>query len=217
MQKPSISDYIIKETPKWIAVNKPAGLIVERSPFESITVESLLWNYLGKKVKKPYVGVIHRLDRVTSGVLLFAKKKQTLKAINAQFQHRKIRKVYLALLEKRPPQDRGDLKHYLVKDQQNKKAIIHDHEVANSQSCTLRYRFLKSTDQGFLVEVLPFTGRFHQIRAQMAAIGCPIVGDEKYGASTFFGGKAIGLHAWKLTFFDPQDQQPVLLESKADF
>ncbi len=193
---------ILKETKHWLAINKRAGLITERSPYESPTVEDLVWDYLLESKPKPYLGIVHRLDRVTSGVLLLAKKKSVLKLLNAQFSERIVQKTYLALVEKKPPQSQARLVHWLEKDQLNKRAIIHFSPNGKSSECSLRYRVLEEKEQGVLLEIQPKTGKFHQIRAQLSAIGCPIVGDEKYGSSIPYPDRKIALHAWKLRFQD---------------
>lgn len=196
--------HILKETAHWIAINKPAGLISERSRYESPTVEDLVWQHLLAQQKKPFLGVVHRLDRVTSGVLIFAKKKSTLKALNAQFRERKVQKTYLALVKNKPPKVQATLVHWLEKNQANKRAIIHEKRHTKAQEVRLRYRILETADKGFLLEIQPKTGKFHQIRAQLSAIGCPIVGDEKYSAITEYNERKIALHAWKLRFQHPQ-------------
>jgi len=219
---------IVEETPLYIVVNKRAGLITERNPFEKITVESLVEEYLTSGKRTPYklegnqinpkgkrnfkapskskkaafVGVVHRLDRVTSGAMVFAKKKSSLKKLNEMLQARRVKKTYLAILEKAPPHNQGTLRHYLVKNQKAKRADLYKDERPGSLQCTLSYEVIKSSANSTLVKVELGTGRFHQIRAQFAFIGCPIVGDEKYGATKKHLPLAICLHAWKLEFKD---------------
>lgn len=229
---------IIEETSQFIIVNKRAGLITERNPFERITVESLVEEYLQTGIRKPYslqnnqlksvakgkkrspkaptksskapfVGIVHRLDRVTSGAMVFAKKKSSLKKLNDQWSRRKIQKTYLAIIENAPPHSQGTLRHYLVKNQKNKRADVHDQEVNGSQQCTLSYKLIKSGSNGHLLQIDLPTGRFHQIRAQLGYIGCPIIGDEKYNAKKSYLPLAICLHAWKLQFRDPVSNEEV--------
>jgi 23S rRNA pseudouridine1911/1915/1917 synthase len=201
---------IIIETPHWLTVNKPAGMIVERNPWEA-SVESVVLEYLHTQsnAKNPFLGIVHRLDRVTSGVLLMAKKRSALKELNRQFAERQVKKTYLAMVEKAPPAATGELIHWLVKDQLNKRALIFETPGENAVECRLVYRLLESVEKGRLLEIEPQTGKFHQIRAQLAAIGCPIVGDEKYGAAKPYRPKAIALHAWKLQFLDPVSRERV--------
>lgn len=229
---------IIEETAQFIIINKRAGLITERNPFEIITAESLVEEYFQTGVRKPYslennqvksiskdrkrapkapaksskapfVGVVHRLDRVTSGAMVFAKKKNSLKKLNDQWSRRKIQKTYLAIVENAPPHPQGTLRHYLVKNQKEKRADIHEKEVKDSQQCTLSYKVLKSGGNGHLLQIDLPTGRFHQIRAQLSYIGCPIIGDAKYGAKRSHLPLAICLHAWKLEFRDPISNEEV--------
>ena len=199
---------IIIETTHFLALNKPAGLIVERNPWEP-SVESIVYEYLQRQRPKPFLGVVHRLDRVTLGVLLMAQKKSALKELNRQFAERQIKKIYLAVVEQAPPASEGKLEHWLFKDQPNKRAVVFEQQRKDTVFCSLSYRTL---GEG-LLEIRPDTGKFHQIRAQLAAIGCPIVGDGAYGAQTSYQPNAIMLHAWKLGFKDPQNGEAVLLEA----
>ena len=204
---------IIKETPGWLAVNTPAGIQVERNPFGP-SVESLAYAHLAKKKRNPYVGIVHRLDRVTTGVVLVAKKKATLKELNEQFRLRKVRKTYLAMVDKAPPQAEATLTHWLEKDQQEKRAQVVDTASGQGSECTLSYRQLWVDDNGrALLEVKPITGRYHQIRAQLSAIGCPVAGDMHYGASTSYQPNHIMLHAWKLAFSDPGSKERLEVEA----
>ena len=193
---------IIKETEDWIVVSKPAGLVVEKSPFYP-SLEQYLFEYLSQKKKKPFVGVVHRLDRFVSGVIIFAKKKSILKKLNASFQFKKVSKSYKAILENKPPFEKGTLTNWLEKDQKNKKAIVHPNQNSKGKQSILKYQFLEELGGGFLVEIKLVTGRFHQIRAQFGAIDCPIVGDEKYGAKTDFKKEGIALHSFRLEFPEP--------------
>lgn len=195
---------IIKETPYWVAAHKPAGMIVERNPFESPTLEDVVLEHLQVKRRSPFLGIVHRLDKVTSGVVLMAKKKSALKHLNRQFQERTVEKLYLALISGIPTEKEGVLSHWLIKDQQEKRAIISDTEVEHAKQARLRFRVLATMKEQALLEVELLTGRYHQIRAQLAAIGHPIIGDSKYDPNSLEYTKAIALHARKLTFDDPQ-------------
>lgn len=198
---------------KWLlAINKPAGLVVEQAPhFPS--VEDWAQHYISKYEKKTYVGIIHRLDRSVSGALLLAKRKAALKDLNEQFRERRVQKTYLALVENEPPQAQGTLTHWLRKDQAAKKALVFDKKVKDSVECRLDYKIAGKNDAGFILEIQLHTGKFHQIRAQLAAIGCPILGDSKYGAILPYQPEAIALHAWRLSFLDPLTSDQILLEA----
>jgi 23S rRNA pseudouridine1911/1915/1917 synthase len=205
---------ILLETNHFLALNKPSGIIVEKNPYEP-SVEDWAWEYLQKTTKKPYLGIIHRLDRVTSGVLLLAKKKSFLKALNEQFRLRKVQKTYQAVVENKPELSAANLVHFLAKDQQNKRAIILENAEKGAQEVKLHYRILKEINGQFLLEIHPKTGKFHQIRAQLAAIGCPILNDEKYGAELIADKRTIALHAAQLTFIHPISNEKIYI--KADY
>src|SRR5690606_20990263 len=191
---------IVHENNDYIVVNKSAGLISEKSPYESNTVEDQVFNHLLKKKPKPYVGVIHRLDRVTSGILIFAKKKSVLVEFNELFSSRKVQKTYLALVKNKPLKNKDSLTNFLVKNTLQKRADIVPSQSKDSQKCMLSYKVIGKNEFGYLLEVKPKTGRFHQIRAQLAHIGLPIVGDDKYGDDQHYFPLAICLHAWKLSY-----------------
>ncbi len=191
---------IVHENNDFIVVNKQAGLISEKSPFEAITVESKVHKHLLEKKRKAFIGVIHRLDRVTSGVLIFAKKKGILVAFNKLFSKREIQKTYLAIVQNEPPKDRGELLNYLVKNNLDKRADVEQSASKEAKESILTYKVIAKNNFGYLLEVKPKTGRFHQIRAQLAHIGLPIIGDEKYGSTKEYQNLSVCLHAWKLTY-----------------
>ncbi|MEZ4885017.1 MAG: RNA pseudouridine synthase [Chitinophagales bacterium] len=217
MTKIPFKTIILKETPQYLVINKPAGLIVEKNPYESPTIEEMALQYLQNTKPNAYLGIVHRLDRVTSGVLLLAKKKSTLKAFNEQFSRRQVRKTYLALVENPPSKPQDTLIHWLQKDLKNKKALLSKTPIKNASECRLHYQLLQKTEKGYLLEIQPHTGKFHQIRAQLAAIGCPIVGDQKYGASSDFGVNSIALHASKLKFRDTVSGEWEEIEAQSTF
>lgn len=188
---------------KWVlAVNKPAGVVVEHARHYP-SVEDWAVAYVGRQERKPYIGIVHRLDRPVSGVLLLAKRKAALKDLNAQFRERRVEKIYLATVENAPPKSSDTITHWLQKDQREKRAITFAEPQSDATACRLYYKFIGQNKEGFVLEVHPHSGKFHQIRAQLAAIGCPIIGDEKYGATLSYETETIALHAWKLRFNDP--------------
>jgi len=192
---------ILHETKDYLVVNKPSGLITESNPYED-SLEDQVHSYLSKSVKNVFVGVVHRLDRVTSGVILFAKKKSALKYFNAQLESKSIQKTYLAVVEGELSESKATLSHFLRKDQKKKLAVIYKTRESNSKPCSLTYKKIKQVDNLSLLEIKPQTGRFHQIRAQLAYIGTPIYGDEKYGSKQEYFKNQVCLHAWKLRFKD---------------
>ncbi|MEB8327748.1 RNA pseudouridine synthase [Flavobacteriaceae bacterium KMM 6897] len=191
---------VVHENNDYIVVNKMAGLISEKSLYEDCTVEDQVLNHLLKNKRKPYIGIIHRLDRVTSGVLIFAKKKSILVEFNDLFSSRKVQKTYLAIVKKKPPKNKGNLVNFLVKNNLEKRADIVQSKSKDSLDCILSYQVIDKNDFGYLLEIKPKTGRFHQIRAQLANIGLPIIGDEKYGSDQAYYPLSVCLHAWKLTY-----------------
>ncbi|WP_024480441.1 RluA family pseudouridine synthase [Cellulophaga baltica] len=191
---------VIEESNDYIVVNKAAGYISEKNPYENNTMEDQVFAHLVKCKSKPYIGVIHRLDRVTSGVLIFAKKKKVLVAFNELFSSRKVQKTYLAIVKDKPAKDTGVLVNFLVKNNLEKRADIVAVKSKQSLDCNLNYKLMAKNDFGYLLEVKPKTGRFHQIRAQLAHLGVPIIGDEKYGSDQTYFPLSVGLHAWKLTY-----------------
>lgn len=215
---------IIFEDYYLLAINKPAGLSSEsgKERHPSAEHEALLYftkalqqHSTSKRLKEtPYLRAVHRLDRVSSGVLLFAKTKQALQALMQQFEQRSVQKVYHAVLEKQPPSPSGQLLHWLLKDDTGRKALVSDVQVRNSQQALLEYKTLSVAPKSVLVEVYPSTGRFHQIRAQFAHVGCPIAGDIAYGGRPWKEYQ-IKLHAQRLTFHHPKTGAPMTLEAPA--
>jgi 23S rRNA pseudouridine1911/1915/1917 synthase len=195
-----------------IAVNKPAGLRTEGSPgMESEVSKYLRETYPWKK--QLITGVVHRLDRQVSGVLLFAKTPMALKVLNRQFEQRPVQKTYAAILEKKPPETNGELRHWLVKDEKNRKAIVGTPKNRQAKECILRYETIAAFENLCLVKIALLTGRYHQIRAQMSATGCPILGDEKYGAQSMTGQQAIYLHSNELVVLHPKTGEMLRLEA----
>ncbi|REG88196.1 RluA family pseudouridine synthase [Winogradskyella sediminis] len=204
---------IINDNNDFIVVNKTAGLITEKSLYENLTIEDQVFQHILKTKRKPYVGVIHRLDRVTSGVLIFAKKKSILSSFNTLFSSRKVHKTYLAIVKNKPSKSSGNLVNFLVKNTLEKKADIVKSKTKQSLNCRLSYKVMDQNDFGYLLEIRPKTGRFHQIRAQLAHIGLPIIGDEKYGSDQSYYPLSVCLHAWKLSYKDVNSEELITFEA----
>lgn len=147
----------------------------------------------------------HRLDKPVSGALLIARKRSTLKVLNEMFALRQIEKKYLAIVSTPPPNAEGELKHWLIKDEEGKRAKIYDARTQLSVEVKLKYKTLQQKNGNTLLEIDLLTGKYHQIRAQLAHIGLPIVGDEKYGSTQKYVPNALALHASQLTFKHPTD------------
>ena len=198
---------VVHENNDYIVVNKMAGLISEKSPYEDCTVEDQVFNHLLKSKRKPFVGVIHRLDRVTSGVLVFAKKKSVLTEFNDLLFSRKAQKTYLAIVKNNPPKKKENLINFLVKNNREKRADIIQSKSKDSLDSSLSYQVIGKNDFGYLLEIKPKTGRFHQIRAQLSNIGLPIIGDVKYSSDQEYFPFSICLHAWKFTYQVPGSKE----------
>ncbi|MBK7872969.1 MAG: RluA family pseudouridine synthase [Saprospiraceae bacterium] len=202
---------------KWLlAINKPAGLLVEHSAYYP-SVEDWAKSYIAKQEKQPFVGIVHRLDRAVSGVLMIAKRKAALQNLHEQFRERQVQKTYLTLVEKMPPDENGMLTHWLRKDLPSIKAFIFDKPTENTQECRLSYRVVEKKSIGILMEIDLHTGKFHQIRAQLAHIGCPILGDIKYGSTVSYQPDAIALHAWRLRVAEPMNGEILTIEAPIPF
>lgn len=195
---------VLEETPHWLVINKPAGLNVEVL-WDYPSVEKQVQEYLKQNSRRqdPYLGIVHRLDRPVSGALVLAKKKSSLRFLNQQFAERRVQKIYWAVCSGRPPATSGTLEHHLVKDQQQKRSFAFTEARKGSSPAKLSYRVIHSQDDQTWMEVRLHTGKYHQIRVQMAAIDCPIVGDQKYGSTLIDEKDCIALHARRLRFADP--------------
>ena len=186
---------VLFESNQLLVVQKPAGIITEDNPFEANNLEANCRTYLKQKINDPYLGVVHRLDRVTSGVVIFAKKRGTLITLNRWFEKRQIQKTYWAITATAPEKTNDTLTNYLLTDPKSKKALVVHPKVKGAKKAELSFKVLSSMNDHYLLEIKPKTGRFHQIRAQLSHIGCPIIGDEKYGSTTPYENLQIGLHA----------------------
>lgn len=195
----AIGDAVLYKNHHLIAFNKPNGLAVQPDQTED---PSLL--QLGSTYCKTKLHLIHRLDRPVSGVVLYAKRKDAMKELHKQFRERTLSKTYLALTANMPPQEEGELVHFLKKAKGKHSTIIVDKADESTQEARLTYKILGKSDRYFLLQVELQTGRYHQIRAQLAHIGCPIRGDAKYGFRRRNPDRSIDLHAWQLKFAHPR-------------
>ena len=200
-----------------IGINKRVGDIVQGDKTGDTPLSEHLKAYLKKKYNKPgeaYLGVVHRLDRPTTGVVLFAKTSKALSRLNAMFADKaQVQKTYWALVDAIPPATEGTLTHWLVRNEKQNKSVAHNKEVQQSKKAVLHYKLLKSFDHYHLLEIDLITGRHHQIRAQLAAIGLHIKGDLKYGAKRSNPDGGICLHAYKLTFEHPVKKEVISIEA----
>ena len=206
---------IIAQSEGLLVIEKPAGMNVERWPgFRS--VEDWAWQYLSATRKRPFVGIIHRLDRPVSGLLLLATSKRSLIDYNAVFREKRVQKQYIALTSA-VPEGQGWLEHWLRKDQLLKRAVVVKNAAearrSGASQVRLRYELIGQEKEGFLLKINPEGGKYHQIRAQLAAAAAPIVGDHLYGSQQSFLPDAIALHASQLVFDGDTNQLPFSYQS----
>ncbi len=189
-----------------IAVNKRSGDIVQTDKTEDTPLIEHVRDYIQEKYHKPgkaFVGVIHRIDRPVSGVVLFARTSKAQERMNELFKERKIKKTYWAVVKNKPAEETGSLIHFLKKDAEKNKSRAYLKEMDGTSRSWLDYKLIAESDKYFLLEITPHTGRHHQIRVQLAAIGSPIKGDVKYGFDRPNEGGFIHLHARQLNFIHP--------------
>ncbi len=205
--------HILYEDNHIIIVNKRVGDIVQGDKTGDVPLSDKVKSYLKERYAKPgevFLGVVHRLDRPASGALLFARTSKALSRLNQLFaSHGEVRKTYWAIVCNEPPQEQATLTHWLTRTEKNNTAHAYDREVAGSRKAVLDYKVIGRTERYWLLEVLLHTGRHHQIRCQLARIGCPIRGDLKYGAPRSNPDGGISLHARRLTFRHPVSQELV--------
>ena len=197
---------ILFEDNHLIVINKKPSEIVQGDKTGDKTMPDTIKEYLKVKYNKPgnvFCGVIHRLDRPTSGAVVFARTSKGLERMNAQFREKETNKVYWAIVEQKPEKPVGSLVHFLKKNETKNKSFVTDSEKGGAKEAKLTYQLIASSDRYYLLEITLETGRHHQIRAQLAAIGCFIKGDIKYGAKRSNEDGSICLHARRLTINHP--------------
>jgi len=205
---------ILYEDNHIIAVNKMPSDIVQSDRTGDPTLADRVRDYLRSAYGKPgkvFVGIPHRLDRPTSGVVLFARTDKALARLSELFREGGVRKTYWAVVAERPPADQGSLVHWLRRNQTQNKSYPVDGPGGGAQEARLSYRLVLSTDRYHLLEIALETGRHHQIRAQLAAVGCHIKGDLKYGAARSNPGGGIHLHARRAELTHPVRHTPLVI------
>lgn len=220
-----IASRILYEDNHFVVVNKLCSEIVQGDKSGDEPLLEGVRSFIKKRDKKPgnvFLGAPHRLDRPTSGIVIFAKTDKGLSRMSELFKEKRIRKIYWAVLDALPPEQDGELRHYLVRDRKKNKSFASDNPKGggkgkNSQGSgkaqlsRLSYRVLSASDNYYLVEVDLLTGRHHQIRAQFAALGCHVKGDIKYGARRTNKDGGIHLHARRVEFMHPIKNEQVII------
>lgn len=207
---------ILYEDNHLLVINKSAGVLVQGDATGDKPLVELCKEYIKEKYQKPgevFLGVVHRLDRPVSGVVVFARTSKALERMNELFRNKETKKTYWALVGNKPNQPEGTLIHWLVKDEKKNKTTAFKKEHPQGQRSELSYRHLISKSGMHLLEVQPVTGRPHQIRVQLASMGCPIVGDVKYGFEVGNADNSICLLARQLQFIHPVKKEPLTIQA----
>jgi len=207
---------ILFEDNHLLVVNKPAGVLVQGDKTGDTPLVEMGKRYIKEKYDKPgavFLGVVHRLDRPVSGATVLARTSKALSRMNRLFQSREVEKKYWAVSHKAPPAPEGKLVHWLEKDSRRNVTQAYQQERAGAKRAELDYRMLAQKLGMCLLEVYPLTGRPHQIRVQLAAMGCPIAGDLKYGFPAAHPDQNISLHARQLSFIHPVRKEPLVIEA----
>ncbi|MCF6367159.1 MAG: RNA pseudouridine synthase [Bacteroidales bacterium] len=205
---------IIYEDNHLIIANKKPGDIVQGDKTGDKTLADDIKDYIKQKHNKPgdvFLGIAHRLDRPTSGIVIFARTSKALARINKMFAEKEINKTYIAIVDKKPPKQKDTITHYLVRNRKQNKSYANNKEVSNSKKAMLTYEIKIKSDKYYLLEIKLHTGRHHQIRAQLAKIGCNIKGDLKYGFPRSNPDGGICLHAYKTEFLHPVKRENIIL------
>jgi 23S rRNA pseudouridine1911/1915/1917 synthase len=207
---------ILYEDNHIIAVNKRPGDIVQGDKTGDAPLSDFVKDYVKEKYNKPgevFLGTVHRLDRPVSGIVLFARTSKALTRLNEMFREREIQKTYWAVVKGSPRITSQTLVHYLVKNEQKNMSKAFSDPAPNRLKCELEYKVIQKIDNYSLLEVNPLTGRHHQIRVQLSAIGCPIKGDVKYGFNRTNSNASIHLHARKIEFIHPIKKEKLIIEA----
>lgn len=206
---------VLYEDNHCLAVAKPAGLLVQGDHTGDRVLVDLAKSYVRERYDKPgevYLSAVHRLDRPVSGIVLLARTSKAAARLSAQFRDERVRKIYHAVVESTPARGAGELEHFLRKDPRTNRTTVVESDEEGARRAHLRYRVVRRLASGALLEVQPHTGRSHQIRVQLAAVGAVIVGDVRYGSERRLG-HWIALHASELEFEHPTRRERVTLRA----
>ncbi len=199
-----------------IIVNKRSSDLVQGDGTGDEPLDDIVRAYIREKYNKPgevFLGVVHRLDRPVSGCVVYARTSKALSRLSELFRTREVRKTYWAIVSERPPAEEGTLSSYLKKNESQNKSYVYNTEVKGSKLAELSYRVLARSERYYLVEVDLQTGRHHQIRAQLAAAGCPIKGDLKYGSKRSNEGGGISFDSRRVSFVHPVKKEEITVEA----
>lgn len=205
---------VVYEDNHIIVVNKDSGEIVQGDKTGDTPLSDIVKEYIRQKYNKPgnvFLGVVHRLDRPVSGLVVFAKTSKALTRLNEMFRTNSVHKTYWAITRNTPPQPSGRLEQWIVRNEKQNKSYVYNREVPNSKKAVLEYSTIGASDNYTLIEVRLMTGRHHQIRCQLAAMGCPIKGDLKYGARRSNPDGSISLMSRHVEFIHPVSKETVSL------
>ncbi|NOY36802.1 MAG: RluA family pseudouridine synthase [Chlorobi bacterium] len=208
---------ILYEDNHLIAVNKSPADLVQSDKTGDASLDEVVKSYIKKKYNKPgdvFLGVIHRLDRPVSGIVLYARTSKALSRMNELFRNREINKKYWAIVEGKPPAEEETLEHFLVRNRQQNKSYAYNKQVKGSKLAQLHYRLTGRGQKYYFLEIDLLTGRHHQIRAQLARIGCVIKGDLKYGAARSNNDGGISLHARSICFKHPVKKEEMVITAE---
>lgn len=212
-----LASQVLYEDNHILVVNKLPSQIVQGDKTGDIPLSELFKEYIKIKYSKPgevFLGVVHRLDRPVSGVVLFARTSKALSRLNEMLKNREIKKTYWAVVKNQPPLHHDNLVHYILRDETRNKSFIVPEKTKNAQRAELNYLLLNKSNSYYLLEVDLLTGRHHQIRAQLSFIGCPIKGDLKYGFSRSNPDGSIHLHARQIIFQHPVKKETLSIQAK---
>ena len=205
---------VVYEDNHIVVVNKTSSEIVQGDKTGDTPLSEMVKQYLKEKYNKPgnvFIGVTHRLDRPVSGLVVFAKTSKALPRLNEMFRNGEVKKTYWAIVKECPKETEGELVHYLVRNEKQNKSYAYDKEVKNSKKAVLHYKLIGHSQNYYLLEVDLKTGRHHQIRCQLAKMGCPIKGDLKYGSPRSSPDGSICLHARTVQFVHPVSKEMIRL------
>lgn len=211
-----LKNIILYEDNHIIIVNKPACIPVQEDKSSDQPLTDIIKQYIKVTYSKPgdaFLGVIHRLDRPVSGVVIFARTSKALVRLNEMMKNRQIRKIYWAVVKNKPPSDRDTLTHFLKRNESKNKSFVYDDNKKGTVIAELKYSLIATAENYYLLEIELLTGRHHQIRAQLSAIHCPVKGDLKYGFPRSNKDGSIHLHARRIEFIHPVTKEMICVES----